>query len=109
MAFAIAGTVALIGAGVAAAGAGAKLGVSLAGRRKRINEQKAAKAEMEKMKKEYQNLDTSNLAAGFKNPYQNMENTMEDLKVNTQQAEFEAQQFQQSQANIMQGISTNIS
>tara|TARA_R110000737_G_scaffold23023_2_gene41703 strand:+ start:383 stop:1243 length:861 start_codon:yes stop_codon:yes gene_type:complete len=97
---------AFVTVGIIVAGAGglAKLGVSLAGRRGRINEQAAAKAEMQKMKKEYKNLDTSNLAAGFKNPYANMENTMEDLTVNKQQAEFQAQQNQQNQANIMQGM-----
>ena len=97
--------VAIIGASVAAAGGLTKLGVSMAGRRGRINEQKAAKNEMNKMKKEYENLDTSNLAAGFKNPYANLENTMEDLTVNQQQAQFQSQQFQQSQANTMQGLS----
>ena len=101
MAFAV---VAIVGASVAAAGGLAKLGVSLAGRRGRINEQKAAKAEMAEMKNEYKNLNTSNLAAGFKNPYANMENTMEDLTVNKQQAEFQAQQNQQSQANIMDSL-----
>ena len=101
MAFLVAGIVA---GSIAVAGGAAKLGMSLAGRRDRINEQKAAQAEFASMKKQYENLDTSNLAAGFKNPYQNMENTMEDLKVNTQQAEFQAQQFQQSQANIMQSL-----
>jgi hypothetical protein len=102
MAFLVTG--AIVAGGLAVAGGAAKLGMSLAGRRGRINEQRAAKAEFEKMKGEYQNLDTSNLAAGFKNPYANMENTMEDLKVNTQQAEFQAQQFQQSQANIMDSL-----
>ena len=101
MAFLVTG--AIIAGGIAVAGGAAKLGMSLAGRRGRINEQKAAKAEFDSMKKEYKNLDTSNLAAGFKNPYANMENTMEDLTVNTQQAQFEAQQNQQNQANIMQG------
>tara|TARA_X000001382_G_scaffold60605_2_gene41706 strand:+ start:770 stop:1534 length:765 start_codon:yes stop_codon:yes gene_type:complete len=105
MAFAIAGTIALIGAGVAGAGGLAKLGMSIAGRRNRINEQKAAKAEMAKMKDAYKNLDTSNLAAGVRNPYQNLSNTFEDLTVNTQAAEFQAQQFQQSQANIMDSLS----
>ena len=104
MAFALT-TVALVGAGVAAAGGLAKLGVSLAGRRDRINEQKAAKEEMRKMKKEYQNLDTSNLAAGVRNPFENLENTFEDLTVNQQQAQFQAQQFQQTQANIMDSLS----
>jgi len=97
-------TVAIIGASVAGAGGLAKLGVSLAGRRDRRNEQAAAKAEMQKMKKEYQNLDTSNLAAGVRNPYQNLENTFEDMTVNQQQAQFQAQQFQQSQANIMDSL-----
>jgi len=99
-------TVAIIGASVAAAGGLTKLGVSLAGRRGRINEQKAAKEEMRKMKKEYENLDTSNLAAGVRNPYENLENTFEDLTVNQQQAQFQAQQFQQSQANIMDSLSS---
>ena len=94
----------IVGASLVIAGGAARLGVSLAGRKDRINEQKAAIAEQEKMKKEYENLDTSNLAAGFKNPYQNLENTFEDLTVNQQQAQFEAQQFQQSQANIMQNL-----
>jgi hypothetical protein len=102
MAFLVTG--AIVAGSIAVAGGAAKLGMSLAGRRDRINEQKAAQAEFASMKKQYENLDTSNLAAGFKNPYQNMENTMEDLKVNTQQAEFQAQQFQQSQANIMQSL-----
>ena len=101
MSFAI---TAIVAGGIAVAGGAAKLGMSLAGRRDRINEQRAAKAEFDKMKGEYENLDTSNLAAGFKNPYANMENTMEDLKVNTQAAEFQAQQFQQSQANIMDSL-----
>ena len=57
-------------------------------------EAKAARAEMEKHKKAFEALDTSN-------PYLNMENTMEDLTINQQQAEFEKQQAMQSQANIM--------
>ena len=47
----------------------------------------------------------------FKNPYaQNvysgMENTMEDLTVNQQQAQFQAQQSQQSQANILNSLTS---
>lgn len=45
----------------------------------------------------YKNLDTSN-------PYLNMENTMEDLTINQKEAEFRRQQFEQSQANIMEGL-----
>jgi len=54
-----------------------------------------AQIELDKQKKAIENLDTSN-------PYQNMENTMEDLTVNQAEAEFTRQQQQQNQANIMQ-------
>ena len=97
-------TVAIIGGSVALAGAGTKLGMSLSGRRKRIEEQEAARAEMEKYKDQYKRLDTSNIYAGISNPYANMENVMEDLTVNQQQAQFERQMAQQSQANIMQNL-----
>ena len=101
MAFAIA---AVVGASVAAAGGIAKLGMSMAGRKKRIAEQTAAKKEMDEMKQEYQNLDTSNLNRDVENQFQNLENTYEDLTVNQQQAQFESQQSQQSQSNIMSSL-----
>jgi len=53
-----------------------------------------ARGEMEKHKKAFEALDTSN-------PYLNMENTMEDLTINQQEAEFTKQQQMQTQANIM--------
>ena len=56
-----------------------------------------SRAEMDRLRNVYANLDTSN-------PYLNMENTMEDLTINQQQADFERQQFQQGQANIMEGL-----
>ena len=40
-----------------------------------------------------------------KNPYENMENTMEDLTVDTQAAEFAAQKSEQGRADIMEGMS----
>jgi len=43
---------------------------------------------------DYRNLDTSN-------PYENLQNTAEDLTVNTQEAEFQRDMMQQQQANIM--------
>ena len=101
MAFVVAS---IIGGGIALAGGATKLIMAGQGSRDRRNEQAAAKAEMRKMKNEYKNLDTSNLAAGVRNPYQNLENTFEDITVNQQQAQFEAQQGQQSRANIMQGL-----
>jgi len=97
-------TVAIIGASVAGAGGLAKLGMSLAGRGKRIQEQEDAKEQMADRMKDYENLDTSNLNANVKNQYTNMENTYEDLTVNQQQAQFQSQQGSQQRANIMQGL-----
>ena len=76
----------------------------LVGRKKRRAAQRKAKKEYEKQRALYQALDTSNLAAGFGNAFQNMENTYEDMTVNQQQAQFMAQQNQQSQANTMQAL-----
>jgi hypothetical protein len=85
---------------------GGAMGIAqgLIGRKKRRNAQRKAKTEYNDRRTEYENLDTSNLAAGFKNSFQNMENTYEDLTVNQQQAQFQSQQNQQSQANIMQNL-----
>jgi hypothetical protein len=71
---------------------------------KRRARQRAAKREYEKQRELYSQLDTSNLAAGFRNTFQNMENTYEDMTVNQQQALFMAQQNQQSQANTMEAL-----
>ena len=46
-----------------------------------------------------------NAFEGMQNQYEDVENAFEDLTVNTQQAEFEAQQNQQQQANIMAQMS----
>jgi len=61
----------------------------------------SAQGEYDEMKTKFQDLDTSNLYSDVTNPYANMQNTMEDLTVNQQQAQFQAQQNQQSQANIL--------
>jgi hypothetical protein len=72
--------------------AGIAGGMIGSGKRKR--EQKAAQNEFNANKQRMENADTSN-------PFENMENTMEDLTVNTQQANFIAQQQQQGMANTM--------
>lgn len=59
--------------------------------------QAAAQAELDAQKDAFAKLDTSN-------PYANMENTMEDLTVNQEEAQFVAEQQQQSQANILQDL-----
>ena len=64
------------------------------GGKKRRSEQKTAQGLYDSDMAGYRNLDTSN-------PYANMENTMEDLTVNTQQADFAAQQQNQGLGNIM--------
>ncbi len=65
--------------------------------RKAQRKERKARKEMNRLKDIYANLDTSN-------PFLNMENTMEDLTVNQQQAQFERETFQQSQANILEGL-----
>ena len=65
-----------------------------------------ARTELNKQRAAYEGLDTSNLAANVVNPYANIqtqfENTFEDLTVNQQQAQFQAQQGAQQRSNIMQ-------
>ena len=91
-------TMMAIGQGVSALGSavGGLFGARRAKRkaRKARQREKRARVEMRRLEDIYSNIDTSN-------PYLNMENTMEDLTINQQQAQFEAQQFQQSQANIL--------
>lgn len=70
-------------------------GIIGSGKRKR--EQRAAKEELSRRTAAYENLDTSNV-------YKNMENTMEDLTVNQQAANFQAQQQQQGMSNIMNSM-----
>ena len=88
--------------GAIAAGAGVISGVASAisgGADKRAAQKanEAAKAEMEKDKERYMSQDTSN-------PYLNMENTMEDLTVNTQAAEFAAEQNQVGMADTLSNM-----
>tara|TARA_R100000654_G_scaffold41353_3_gene67461 strand:- start:1055 stop:1783 length:729 start_codon:yes stop_codon:yes gene_type:complete len=84
----------LISAGVNVLGS--IFGASRADKAKRKAEadERVRRAEMDRLKNIYSNIDTSN-------PFLNMENTMEDLTINQQAAQFQAQQFQQSQANIL--------
>jgi hypothetical protein len=74
------------------------------GRRQKIKAEQAkqnakkAKDQLDRQKEMFMHLDTSN-------PYLNMENVAEDLVVNQQQAQFQAQQNAQSQANVMNELS----
>mgnify|MGYP003112923585 CR=1 FL=1 len=85
----------IAGAAVVSAGVGVYNAVSANKSKKEAERQEAIKRkEMDKLKSQYSNLDTSN-------PFLNMENTMEDLTVNQQQAQMVNQQGQQQRANIM--------
>lgn len=70
---------------------------SLIGGGARRREQRRAQQEMDFRKAQFENLDTSNV-------YANMENTMEDLTVNTQAADFQAQQNQQGLSNTLNSL-----
>jgi len=68
--------------------------------------QTAAKASVEKQKQAYKVFEFKNPYAGIQNPYAGLEtsfeNTFEDLTVNQQQAQFQAQQGAQQRSNIME-------
>ena len=96
MSFALS-TVAIVGGAIAAAGGVAKAIDGGIKAKAAKSDAEAAEKEMEKQKNLFASLDTSN-------PYLNMENTMEDLTVNQKEAQFMAQQSQQSQANILQSM-----
>ena len=75
----------------------------LLGRGKRRAAQRKANEEYALRKENYLNMDISNVYGGAKNTFN--ENVYEDITVNTQQADFLAQQQAQSQANIMDSLS----
>jgi len=73
---------------------GMSIASGLIGAGKRKREMRAAQEEYNRRKNQYEQLDTSNV-------YANMENTMEDMTVNQQAAQFQAEQEQQGLANTM--------
>ena len=87
----VAGAAVGVGTGITKAIMGGKEKREAAARKEQEQKQ------LEMKKQEYAALDTSN-------PFANMENVMDDLTVNQQQAEFEQQMAQQNQANILQGM-----
>jgi len=72
----------------------ARFGMSFVGGKKRLARRDAAQGAYDQSMQQYFAQDTSNL-------YSNLENTMEDLTVNTQAADFAAQQQAQGLSNIM--------
>jgi len=71
-----------------------KFGASYVGGKKRLARREEAQAGYDASMRDYFAQDTSNL-------YSNLENTMEDLTVNTQAADFTSQQQAQGLSNIM--------
>jgi hypothetical protein len=63
-----------------------------------------ARNEMNRLKEVYSNLDISNPFQNMTNRFTGLENTMEDLTVNQQEARFQRDTFQQSQANILSDL-----
>ena len=63
-----------------AIGAAAKIGIGLAGRKKKKQALAKAQGQYDMQRQRFENMDTSNL-------YDNMENVYEDATVNTQAAE----------------------
>ena len=67
------------------------------GGRKRRQEQSEAKKQLASQMADFKNFE-------FENAFANMENPFEDLTVNTQQAEFQAQQQQQGLSNTLDAL-----
>ena len=99
---------AAIGAGLSVVGGVSNIIGGFGARKRAKAQQKEAREELEAQKAAYGALDTSNLAANVKNPYANLqtnfENVYEDLTVNQQQAQFQAQQGAQQRSNVMQDL-----
>jgi hypothetical protein len=76
---------------------GVGIATGIIGHKKRVQEQKDAQALYDTNLARFQDLDTSN-------PYANMQNAYEDLTVNTQAADFRAQQQAQGMAQTMDAM-----
>jgi len=77
-------------------------GSTLIGRKKRIQEQADAKAELEKAKQDYMNMEFKNYYKDIKNPY--AENLAEDLTVDQAGADYQKRMSDQNLANIGQTL-----
>jgi|TARA_R100001440_G_scaffold22373_6_gene36561 hypothetical protein len=88
------------GAAMKAVAGVAQIAGSFIGGRKRRQEQRQATAELARRKQKFEQLDTSN-------PYENISNPYVNLTVNTQAADFAAQQSAQGAANIMGNLAAS--
>jgi len=72
--------------------------------RQQLAFQREQQAKLDKQKAIYKKFEFENPYAGVKNMYEGMENTMEDLTVDTRAADFQMEQGSQQRANIMQSL-----
>jgi hypothetical protein len=81
-------------------------GMASAGANRRLAQDQIedARIEREKQQKLLDEQKAEYKAMRFTNPFADMENVFEDLTVNQQQAQFQAQQGAQQRANIMQNL-----
>ena len=86
-----------VGAGVKMYGAHKNAEAAKGEATKAAAEQEKQQALLDKEKAKFKSMK-------FENPYSNMENVYEDLTVNQQQAQFQAQQGSQQRADIMQNL-----
>ena len=71
---------------------------------KQLAEQRRMDAKLEKQKDIYREMEFTNPYANLQNYFADMENAFEDITINQQQAQFQAQQGAQQRANIMQSL-----
>jgi len=93
----IAVSAAVVSAGVGIYAANKNAGIAEDAAKAAAIERNKQQALLKKQQDEYK-------AMNFENPFSNMENVYEDLTVNQQQAQFQAQQGSQQRANIMQNL-----
>lgn len=77
---------------------------SLFGGRKRRREERRARSQYNRQMSAFQNFQFENAFENLTNPYEDVENELEDLRVATQASEFAAQQQQQGLAQTLDAL-----
>ena len=77
---------------------------SLFGGRKRRREEKKSRRQYNQQMSAFQNFQFDNAFENLTNPYEDVENELEDLRIATQASEFEAQQQQQGLAQTLDAL-----
>lgn len=77
---------------------------SLFGGRKRRREERRARSQYNRQMSAFQNFQFDNAFENLTNPYEDVENELEDLRIATQASEFEAQQQQQGLAQTLDAL-----